>query len=476
MRVRSVGARRVRVFIHSRHGLGGREVTRDYAEGLAHNPRPYGFEAAEHGGLSVKFSEDAPRRTRFQQFFWDRVGFDVVHAVRNLWAFRRADITWTLLEWDWLPLSLLQRLRLAPQRPIIGNSVWLMHDWYRWGPKRRWLWKWLMSENVYLTLHSEASRVEAAKYLPGKQFHVSPFGISTLAFPVSAPRPWSASGRPIRIYSIGDDRTRDWETLLEAFGNDDRFDVRIICRWIDQDLVSKYRNVRTPKTLAIQDQRESYRWADLVVVPMWPNVFSGITVACEAVAMGVPVVSSRTGGVPTYFNEAEILYVEPRSPEALRDAALNRSASEWEALAAAASERFERSDYSAAGMVKRYEAITRELVRQEPEADSRGPRLLAGLVGHRRGSPSPRQSLGSVLAAGWGVRAHCNRCGNNEEAMPEHLEQRFSSELTRPSSEVLSRTRCPKCGSYRDFKASFFDARATPRFGDQAYRPAVRSR
>ena len=51
-----------------------------------------------------------------------------------------------------------------------------------------------------------------------------------------------------------------------------------------------------------------YHWADIVAVPMRQNIYSGITVALEAAAMGTPVVSSRTGGVPTYFGEDEVFY------------------------------------------------------------------------------------------------------------------------------------------------------------------------
>ena len=352
----------VRVFVHSRQGLGEETVDAAFKNGTAHNPRPYGFESAEQPGFALTYSKDS-RETNFQVWLFHFLGFDIVHAFRNLRRFCRADITWTVLEWEWLALSLLQRLRLAPQRPIIGNSVWMMDKWPTWGRRYRIVWKWLMSPNVYLAMHSEAAAMRARSLLPDKDFHVVPFGISTLAFPPRTPRRWDATDRPIRIYAIGDDKTRDWITLLSAFGNDSRFSIRIICRWIDKVVnVGDFDNLEVPRDNSIAAQQSGYCWADVVVMPMVENVFSGITVVCEAVAMGVPVVCSETGGVPTYFSAGEVLYVKPSDPESLRDAVLATQAHDWAALANSASERFRRSDYSQTGMAARYQVITRQLL------------------------------------------------------------------------------------------------------------------
>ena len=353
-----------RVFVHSRQGLGATRMKAAFEAGTAHNPRPYGFESAEHEGYVLDFSEDCPE-TWLQGRVFYYLGFDFIHGFRNLSRLRRADIAWTVLEWEWLSLSLLQKLRLAPRVPIIANSVWMMNNWSNWGRRYRLVWHWLMSSNVYLTMHSAAAAERARVMLPDKRFQVVPFGISSRAFPVQPPNRWAARNRPVRVYSIGDDRTRDWQTLLAAFGNDARFEIRLICRWIDDVVnVEQYRNLTVLRTLSIFAQQENYRWADVVVMPMLENVFSGITVVCEAAAMGVPVVSSATGGVPTYFNNDEVLYVPPCDPEALRSAVLGSSPEDWERLASAASTRFKTSDYSQGGMVARYERITVALLTQ----------------------------------------------------------------------------------------------------------------
>lgn len=100
-----------------------------------------------------------------------------------------------------------------------------------------------------------------------------------------------------------------------------------------------------------------YRWADIVVVPMRENRFSGITVALEATANGKPVVASRTGGVPTYFGEDAVRYVPPGDPAALRDA-LAMPAGDAYRYAVAAQAMFCENDYSLVGLMRRYATLS----------------------------------------------------------------------------------------------------------------------
>jgi glycosyltransferase involved in cell wall biosynthesis len=378
----------MKVFLHSRVGLGARQVLADFANGKAHNPRPYGFEAAETLGVQMDYSEDAGAESaalklRLRELSWKYLGFDVVHAWDNRKAMREADAVWTVLEWEWLPVSLLQKLRILPKRPIVGNSVWLMNYWSKSG-RRSHLYHWLMTPCVHLALHSQAAHKKALQEIPDKTFHVVPFGISTRAFPVLEPKVWTALDRPLRIYSIGNDRTRDWKTMLAAFGNDQRFEVRIICGWIGEVVDPKaYDNLTVPKGEVLADQLAAYAWADVVIMPMTENVYSGITVVCEAVAQGVPVVSSRTGGVPTYFGPDEVLYVAPGDPDALREAVLSRAPEAWKRQADAATARFRNSDYSEFGMAKRYIECTEGMLAKacvSSKASKAPPRLNAELT------------------------------------------------------------------------------------------------
>ena len=364
----------MRVFVHSRRGLGLRQHRRRYAAGLAQDPAPYGFDLAETRGVGIAFSQDGPYE-RVSRKSIDRIAFDPAHALYNLRAMRRADVIWTVLEWDWLSVSFMQRLGLLPPVPVIGNSVWLFDHWPVWSGRRRRLLRWLMADNIHLTLHARPALELSRRFVPDRSFHLSPFGISTRVFPLTEPVPAPRGDRPLRIYAIGNDGTRDWQTLLDAFGNDPRFELTILCRWLgERHDVASYTNLRWPDYDSGSGELRRYNeWADVVVVPMRENPYSGITAACEAVATGKPVIASHTGGVPTYFDPGEVVYVPPSDPAALRYAALGLTPQSMRQLALRAQDRFRRSGYAAQDMVDRYIAISRSLLETGSKAAQASP-------------------------------------------------------------------------------------------------------
>jgi glycosyltransferase involved in cell wall biosynthesis len=204
-----------------------------------------------------------------------------------------------------------------------------------------------------------------------------PFGIALQTFQIEEPRSSAPVGRPLKILSIGNDRTRDWKTLFAALGNDPRFEVRVICRWLPKDFDGRCGNVTIERQMAPFGFSQVYREADLTVVTLSENVFSGITVILESVAAGTPVVSSRTGGGPTYFGEDEVTFVPTGDPEALKRAILETSPDEFAERARRAQARFKMEDYSTAGMVGRYAAKTEAILRlQRREAAPAPGRVL----------------------------------------------------------------------------------------------------
>ena len=350
----------MRVYVHSRRELDAALTRSKFDQGLEPEPAAYGFNLAETRGLEMSYSDDRPHIRFSDHLFW-KLGFDFLHAVDNLAKIRRADVIWTMLEWEWLSVSLLQRLRLAPRRPLVANSVWLAERWTEWSWIRRAVYQWLMADNLHLTVHAALSHERLKQLLPRKEFHLVRFGVSTRGYPLTPPRVEDWTGRPIRVYSIGNDGTRDWETMLEAFGGDPRFEVAIVCRWLGDEHLKAHSNLRIPRIASVADQREMYGWADVVVMPMRPNCFSGITVLLEAAALGRPIVSSRTGGAETYFNDDEVTYVPPGDAAALKRAVLEASRPDLLARAVRAQARFVADGYSAQDMVERYVALTETL-------------------------------------------------------------------------------------------------------------------
>jgi len=64
-----------------------------------------------------------------------------------------------------------------------------------------------------------------------------------------------------------------------------------------------------------------YRDGDVVVVPMFPNKYAGITSLVEGLACERPIVASRTRGLVDYLSPPDgISPVEPSDPDAMRAA------------------------------------------------------------------------------------------------------------------------------------------------------------
>jgi glycosyltransferase involved in cell wall biosynthesis len=187
------------------------------------------------------------------------------------------------------------------------------------------------------------------------------FGINTEFFK-RLPPPKPAPGEPIRLFSIGNDATRDWNTVIEAFGGDPRFHLTIVCQWLPDTGISQYGNVHLARVTEMAETLRDYAAADFVVVSMHDNIYSGITVALEAIAMNRPVVCSRTGGVPTYFDEEEVFYVPVGDPAAMREAVLAADEETRRRKTDRAWARFCERDYSTYGVMGRYAALTRELM------------------------------------------------------------------------------------------------------------------
>jgi glycosyltransferase involved in cell wall biosynthesis len=355
-------------YVHLPYGLDADRYHARFLAGLEPDESPYGFHVARELGWQIVFSSDRRegpvRRTIRRGLKWV-LGFDFIHLWRNRALLRDADIVWTMQDSEWLALRFAALWHKPARLPVIGNTVWLFDRWEQINPGRRWLYQRLARGPGVLTVHSD-------RYVPVMQRVLSEVRCERMYFGTGLPDRVEYGGhdvekdasRPIRVFAAGNDPTRDWATLLAAVGDDPRFEVELLCSWVSEEEKRRHPSV-LPRPATKDHARETfdalYRWADLVVVPMKENRFSGITVALEAAARGRPIISSRTGGVPTYFSENEVFFVPPGDPLALRNAAL-ASASERRVHAAAARARLVSEDYSIKGMMTRYIALSRSVL------------------------------------------------------------------------------------------------------------------
>jgi glycosyltransferase involved in cell wall biosynthesis len=353
-------------YIHNALGRGYASHLARYQAGEEADRSPYSFHRAEDLGFTVILSEDAnnPALSFLSRLSRKILGFDIPHALANRGRLRRSDVVWTLTEREALGIAALFLLRLAPRRPIIASSVWVVNDWSRIGVLRKFLYRRLGAYFTHLTVQSAACLPLARSIFGKSSVELMYFGINTKTFPITSPR--SREGRgPISIFAGGIDQTRDWNTLLKAFGNDDRFDVNIYCRWLGDEIAANYRNVTSFRAMSIESFVDKIRRADFVVIPMFENLYAGITLALNSASLGTPVIATRTGGVPTYFDESDVFYVGVDQPDEMRDVALRTDSADAADRARAAQRRFVERNYTSDGLMRQYAALTRQALSGE---------------------------------------------------------------------------------------------------------------
>ena len=338
----------------------------------------YGYHHAQSEAFALTYSQDA-RESRpvrlVRRALKAALGFDLIHTWRNRAEMLRSDVIWTHTEQEWLAAALMLLLcgRKAGRGAsplLLAQSVWLLDRWPSYGIVRSWLYRKLMTRADRLTTLASENAELCQDYF---QRDATPllYGLNTRDFPVEPPTHWTPR-TPLRIAAIGNDRDRDWETLIKAFGNDPRYTVKLATR---RRMPASLRasNVEIALFSGIRKQHELYDWADVIVVPLRPNSHaSGITVMLEAAAVGKPMVATDVGALRDYFPADEAAYVPPFDPQALRDAV--------DRLAAAPHEALRQAQAAAAGLLARdlttehyamqHVRITREMLSARGQASA----------------------------------------------------------------------------------------------------------
>ena len=350
------------VFVHLLYGMDVRSYQDRYSNGLEPDVSPYGFHLAERMGFDLKYSSERKGHyyNAVRRRLIDFMGFDILHAISNAQDIRKSDVIWTMTEGEAFAVGLMIGLKIIKKKPVIANAVWVFDKWESYSFIKKAIIKYSTLNLTILTVHSKKCLPVAARVFPKLKVRFQPFGINTDMFSISPPM-YRERGRVIEVLSIGNDETRDWATLLAALGNDNRFAVRVICWRLSDEQMSPYKNVEAIRSPSMARFLEEYDKADVVVITMKDNIFSGITVALEAVALGKPVLASRTGGLSSYFEEDEIKYFNTNDPVALSEAILSASPTELLNCAIKAQNRFISEDYSTKSLIQSYIRLTKSI-------------------------------------------------------------------------------------------------------------------
>jgi glycosyltransferase involved in cell wall biosynthesis len=350
------------LYVHLPAHLDEETYRQRWQNGLEPDASPYGFHHARSLGYTVAFSKRHNPNGLLGRFF-GRItnrfsfGLDVNHAWHNRKAINSADIVWTMLEQEALAVSLLMRVGALKSKPIIGGTVWVINQWASLPKQKRLAFRYLMQKWAVIAVHTRTCLSAAVKIFDKGNPQFLAFGISADTF--STLPPPTPEKRAITIFAMGNDRTRDWDILFRAFGNDERFQIRLVCRWVNAEDISRFANVELIREPSIEKMRQLYADADYAAVTMHKNIFSGITVALEAAALGVPILGTKTGGLLTYFSNNEMLLSEVANDMALRTAVLEQSNSSRRSMADRARTKFLHQEYTTLGMIKRYDKLSR---------------------------------------------------------------------------------------------------------------------
>jgi glycosyltransferase involved in cell wall biosynthesis len=304
----------VEVFVLLGYGFGADSWRRRFERGLIpglNEALPYGYNRAAVQGWLIEYSEDQEERLiarYFRRTIGRILGFDLIHAWRNRRRLVASDVVWTHTEREHLAALMLLRILCGVKRPrMIAQCVWLFDRWPRFSAPRRALYRYLLKQADIVTTQSPEDLRAAREIFPGVKSECILSGATVGA--ITAPRRTPVH-KPLRLVAIGNDMHRDWETLIRAFGSMAGFEVKVASQKIPGRFLRGVDNVLVCSAKSEDEVRTLFRWADIVVVPLKPNLHvSGITVIFEAVVSGVPVVATDTGGLRAYFSDAEICYV-----------------------------------------------------------------------------------------------------------------------------------------------------------------------
>jgi glycosyltransferase involved in cell wall biosynthesis len=364
-----VAEKPIQVFVHLARGFGGASWNQQWKNGKIlgiNEPYPYGYHRAESMGCSVFYSEDFPESAA-ERFFRLGIravlGFDLIHAYRNLERMRRADVIWTHTESQFLAIILLFRLKPGTRRPkLIAQSVWLFDHWSGFSALKRWYLSKLIRRADILTFHSPRNLSVARRLFPDVRSELVLFGISADTKITPALRP---PGGALNLVSLGNDPHRDWKLLIDAVRGQRDWSLKIASRKVKPSAIAGSTNVDILKIENNDELLALYRSADLLVLAIKPNLHaSGITVIQEAALQGIPVICSDDEGLRAYFSDTEVCFVPPQDGIVLCSAirALADDAEVRIALAQKAQDRMGPSGLSSEAFVRRHVEISRDML------------------------------------------------------------------------------------------------------------------
>lgn len=283
----------MRALIEYSHSQQTREWTRRHALGEVPDALPYGLNWLEDSGITPVTRDPLPAGPwKTVARAMRRGGYQWVEAARSPTT---PDIDMALC-WDERS-GVPRAARDAKRIPVASGVLWITdhvkHPAHRAAMRA-------LRRCALIWVHARPQRDQLiAEGFPASSVEFLNFAVDAEFFT----RPADGEREPGLIVSAGNDRDRDWYTLLRAFSAvrrhvpGARLEIATRAHLPPQD------GVRVRANVSHQELRDAYARAWCVVVPTRPNLhLSGLTNTLESKAMEVPVVLSATPGADDYVS------------------------------------------------------------------------------------------------------------------------------------------------------------------------------
>ncbi|GMA40698.1 glycosyltransferase family 4 protein [Mobilicoccus caccae] len=308
----------MRVFVELAQSVDPSTWAARNAEGLAADASPYGLHHLERFGHQVRFCR-AGRTRRVRRLgevisarFW---GLQPVYSLLAMSDRRRrsADVVLCMDERNGIPATFM------PLRtPVVTGVAWLedpgeLDPLYR-GIARAGLRR---AAGVFVECSAMIEPLTRDFGVSADKVHFIHFGIDERHFYPSEEPPI-----PGRVFSVGDDRMRDYDTLIGAL-EQVRRQAPSASAEVATTMPVEFPDWVTVHRRRMDDAvRECYQRASLVALALRPTrQGSGLTVILEAMASGRPIVATSNPGLDDYIADGETgILVPPGDRHAMAEA------------------------------------------------------------------------------------------------------------------------------------------------------------
>jgi glycosyltransferase involved in cell wall biosynthesis len=275
-----------------------------HAAGEVPSRMPYGVDVLATLGWRLRGASRSTGRlgTKLREVVEHRAGHAVERTVRGAPAARRADVVLALLEREGMAAARWKRAGLPPYagKPLVIWSCWLADDVRRADrDERRRLRRRVGSADLVTHLSRHETDILLDLGIPEERLFAVTYGVSHRYY---AP-PADTEARDIGILAVGQDRGRDYATLVEAVRGTD-LTVEIVCKPDNLAGLDIPDNVHVRAPVGLPEYRSLLRRAQVVAVPTVDLAYpTGSSVALESASTGCCVVVTGTRSMRDLFTD-----------------------------------------------------------------------------------------------------------------------------------------------------------------------------